>query len=76
MKQQSELAAGSTQELSREQAVLQAQQSLGKEPPKSKLLLPVNTVEKYGIRPMLSKPKPPLKSSSLKQERTPLISRI
>ncbi|HGK3977856.1 TPA: tape measure protein [Klebsiella pneumoniae] len=30
LKQQSELAAGSTQELSREQAVLQAQQSLGK----------------------------------------------
>ena len=30
LRQQSELAAGSTQELSREQAVLQAQQSLGK----------------------------------------------
>ncbi|EPR0446088.1 tape measure protein [Klebsiella pneumoniae] len=39
LKQQSELAAGSTQELSREQAILTAQQSLGKEASQEQIAL-------------------------------------
>lgn len=76
LKQQSELAADSTSKLSREQAILNAQQSLGKGATKEQIALAGQYAAKNGIRPTLSRQRLQLRSFFLSHVRMLLTSRM
>ena len=76
LRQQSELAAGSTQQLSREQAILTAQQSLGAAATQKTSNLQVSMPLQNGTLPTHSKRKPQPRNSCQKRAKTQAISRM